>query len=739
MVVRPRMKGTRMTVIDVIIPVYNSLEYTHMCLRSVFKYAVNNDAIRTNILIIDDASDEYVARYLDGQAAYYPCCKVIHNEQNLGFVKTCNEGMRQSEGDIVILLNSDTIVTQDFIEKIIGCFKSDPRIGIASPTTNSSPNMYIRVLPGYTIFSMAELVGRLSEKRYPDIVTPEGFCFCISRAIIEKQGFFDEIYDIGYCEESDYAMRALKNGFRTVCIDDLYIFHQRHATFKKSHRNRRYQKNRSIFNDRWLSFYRQMYRRNMCPNPIAYLRKKVSDYQIPEGNYYENREATTLTHRLWTIEYSLFEYGIMTTLRLTVKILIRPIRTLLITPVRLFGRFVQTYLEEGPGTAFTKTLMTCYRFVQPVLTMPHRVNQRVFRKHLNRFSEDRKQRFPRAVFVLPDIRMSGGVISVINLVNELLLSGVDVSVVVSAANKGRADSKYLFEPIYFRRISEAVKYLPRADIYIATLWTTAFYVDKLVKENRAVTAYFIQDYEVNFVRSRRFKSRVRDTYKLIPNKFAKTQWLVDRMREEGWSCFKINPGMDLHIFYPNPISGGEKVTILAMNRNGTSRRGSETLLKSLKIVKRRCPDTHIRLFRDKAADTGFEYEFLGPLSHKELAEYYRQSDIYVDASSVHGFGRPGAEAMASGCALVSTDSGGVREYAVDGQNCLLTRVGDAEDVARQVVTLVRNKQLRERLQQAGIETVQAYAEPIAAAQFWEWAESLIEANRQAQKEAAYDN
>lgn len=710
-----------MKVVDIIIPVYNALEYTDMCLRSVLKCAVNNDRIRAHITVMDDCSDEHVARYLDKQAKLHENFRVIHNERNLGFVKTCNQAIRETKGDILVLLNSDTVVSQGFVEKIIACFESDSKIGIASPVSSASPNMYINMLPGFNIFSMAGLVSHLSEKRYPDIVTPEGFCYCIRRDVIERQGLFDEVFGKGYGEESDYSMRALKNGFRTVCIDDLYVYHKRHATFSKSARDQRYKKNREIFDERWGDFYDEQYSRVMRPNPIDYLRKKIVCYKILKGDYYENQRLVSLSYRLWTIEYSFFENGLVCTLGLFCKVLLNSIKMVLTVPRRSFCEYAKNYSKRG----FMKT-------TKKVLADLNQGSCRVLGEKIKRFFRCspacifRKTESLKVVFILPDIAMGGGVVSVINLVNELLLAGVDVSVVVTAANKGRADCKCLFEPIYFRRMPDMIKHLPRADVYAATLWTTAFYVERLARKHDSASVYFIQDHEVNFVRSQRFRRKVRESYQVIQNKFAKTQWLVERMHEEGCSCHKINPGMDLNIFYPTEKHIDGPVKVLAMNRNGNSRRGSQTLLESLEIVKRQCPDIHIQLFRDDAPDAGFAFEFLGRLSHKKLAKYYRQSDIYIDASLVHGFGRPGVEALACGCALVSTDSGGVREYAADGQNCLLAKVDDAEDVAQKIIRLIQDRLFREVLQQNGLQTIQKYAEHIPAKQFLEWINPLVE-------------
>lgn len=161
------------------------------------------------------------------------------------------------------------------------------------------------MLPGYTIFQMAELIDYLSEQRYPDAITPEGFCFCIKKEVKEKIGIFDEIFGTGYCEESDYSMRAINNNFRTVCIDDLYIFHKRMGTFK-TERNELYLQNRRIFDERWKKDYKSLYKKYMYPIPIQYLRDRVLEAR--NQHHYYHFDNLSLIRRYQSIKSFLASY-----------------------------------------------------------------------------------------------------------------------------------------------------------------------------------------------------------------------------------------------------------------------------------------------------------------------------------------------------------------------------------------------------------------------------------------------
>ncbi len=100
-----------MNMVTVIVPVYAGLEYTARCLESVVRHA--DGRMPFELLVIDDASPEPPVReYVDefGRRPAPVPVTVLHNPENLGFVRTVNRGLRHASGDVVVL-NSDTAVT----------------------------------------------------------------------------------------------------------------------------------------------------------------------------------------------------------------------------------------------------------------------------------------------------------------------------------------------------------------------------------------------------------------------------------------------------------------------------------------------------------------------------------------------------------------------------------------------------------------------------------------------------
>lgn len=226
--------------VDIVVPIYNAYEYTQECIKSILE---NTNLQEHTLLLINDKSpDERIMPMLKKYANdnKNKNIVVLENEENLGFVKTVNKGMKYSSND-VILLNSDTEVTKNWLEKIISCAYSNEYIATVTPFTN---NGTIFSIPNYgvdnelpkdiSLEEFSNIVEKSSEKRYPEVTTGNGFCMYIKRKVIDEIGIFDDItFEKGYGEENDFCYRALDYGYINVLCDDTFIYHKGTQSFKK--------------------------------------------------------------------------------------------------------------------------------------------------------------------------------------------------------------------------------------------------------------------------------------------------------------------------------------------------------------------------------------------------------------------------------------------------------------------------------------------------------------------------
>jgi GT2 family glycosyltransferase/glycosyltransferase involved in cell wall biosynthesis len=223
--------------IDIIVPVYNAADDLRRCVDSVLLHTDGDYRLQ----LIDDASpDPAIGAYLEEiRSRALPRVHCVSNESNVGFTLTANRGMSSARaGADVVLLNSDTIVTRGWLDKLVRCAQSDACIGTITPFSN---NAEICSLPRFCENnpwpperdpeSMVRALEQAAAPSYPDLPTGVGFCLYIRRALIDSIGVFDPVFGLGYGEENDFCMRAARAGFRNVLCDDAFVVHLGGSSF----------------------------------------------------------------------------------------------------------------------------------------------------------------------------------------------------------------------------------------------------------------------------------------------------------------------------------------------------------------------------------------------------------------------------------------------------------------------------------------------------------------------------
>lgn len=231
--------------VDIVICVHNALTDLQRCLASV----VEQTAQPYTLILVDDGSDEPTRSYLAEFACAHPATTLLRNETANGYTRAANLGIRQSRADFVLLLNSDTVVTPRWLDQMIACAESDPKIGIVGPLSNTAswqsvPEIALGAdwaenpLPaGMDLNEWATQLSASSARLYPSMPLLNGFCLLIRRTLIDEIGLFDEeTFDAGYGEENDYALRARAAGWKLALADDTYIYHAQSRSYSHERR-----------------------------------------------------------------------------------------------------------------------------------------------------------------------------------------------------------------------------------------------------------------------------------------------------------------------------------------------------------------------------------------------------------------------------------------------------------------------------------------------------------------------
>jgi len=227
--------------IDVIIPVYKGLSQTRRCIESVL---ANRQATPFEVVAVDDASpDTDITSYLDELAAGKRIT-LVRNARNLGFVQSVNRGMSLHADRDVVLLNSDTEVANDWLDRLCRSACACPDVGTVTPFSNNATicsypfEGWAGGVPGALgVAELDRLFASTNAGHMVDLPTAVGFCMLIRRACLDEIGPFDaERFGRGYGEENDFCMRAAAAGWRNVLAADVFVYHEGAVSFSGERR-----------------------------------------------------------------------------------------------------------------------------------------------------------------------------------------------------------------------------------------------------------------------------------------------------------------------------------------------------------------------------------------------------------------------------------------------------------------------------------------------------------------------
>lgn len=262
------------------------------------------------------------------------------------------------------------------------------------------------------------------------------------------------------------------------------------------------------------------------------------------------------------------------------------------------------------------------------------------------------------------------------------------------------------------------KYIPDAEVVFATFWATAELVIEY-PSSKGRKSYLIQHYEIWDGP----KERVDATWRLPLKKIVIAKWLYDKGFELGVSpedMFHIPNGINHKIFQlERPIES--RPYRIAMMFSSIEWKGGWDGVKAIELVRREFPSLQAVLFgvssRPRALPRWIEY-YQNPRQDILVKEIYNKSAIYLCPSWTEGWHLPPAEAMACGCAVISTDIGGVRDYAEHEKTALLSPPRDPEALAKNLLRVLEDDDLRIKLAKAGHEKIKEFT--------WERSTDLLE-------------
>lgn len=215
---------------SIIILSYNTCELTKGCIESIRNFTTSGSY---EIIVVDNYSKDESVAWLKAQNDI----KLICNAENKGFPAGCNQGLAMAEQDNdMLLLNSDTIVTPNWLKNLQTALYSKENIGAVSCMTNNCSN-YQQIRVNYDDYDeMIEFAKKFNHSNpilwemRPRLI---GFCYLIKNAAYRHVGLLDERFSPGNFEDDDYSFRLIMAGYRLLLCHDTFIHHYGNASFLK--------------------------------------------------------------------------------------------------------------------------------------------------------------------------------------------------------------------------------------------------------------------------------------------------------------------------------------------------------------------------------------------------------------------------------------------------------------------------------------------------------------------------
>ncbi len=223
--------------ISVILVNYNGRDYNDKCIISVFNSTVGQ---QLEVVVVDNASTDGSLRELEMRWGTEPRVHILPLSQNYGFARANNEGIKWAlarGGKYFLLLNNDTEIEADAIEKMLECYEEAEEVIVPKILYADKPDVLWcagGIFSGIIKKSVQRGLNKADNGRFDKSCRCDfanGCCILISDKIIGNLGFMDERFFL-YYEDTEYSLRAAEKGITVRYCADAKVYHKVNGSTK---------------------------------------------------------------------------------------------------------------------------------------------------------------------------------------------------------------------------------------------------------------------------------------------------------------------------------------------------------------------------------------------------------------------------------------------------------------------------------------------------------------------------
>lgn len=252
-----RVTSSKNPLVSIIIPVYGKLDFLAKCLYSIQEAKTN---IKYEVIIVDDCGPQKVSKFFDEKINNV----TIHtNKKNTGFTNTCNKGAEISRGEYLCFLNSDTIVTDFWIDNAVNGFKLAKNIGIVGSKLLYDDGSLQEA--GGIVFSNGDAanIGKNENadsswfKYFKDVDYVSGAALTIKKSDFEKLEGFDKRFTPAYYEDTSLCLDIRHKLKKRVVVNPLSVVLHHEGATNGTDENSGFKKFMSINKDKFIEKHKE--------------------------------------------------------------------------------------------------------------------------------------------------------------------------------------------------------------------------------------------------------------------------------------------------------------------------------------------------------------------------------------------------------------------------------------------------------------------------------------------------